>query len=231
MRAADVRDVEALDPHRQRGEPKLALQPVERLHALLAPALGLELLLVEREPGVALGEVEDPPLGAALGRPDLHRAAAALGEDLLEDLDLRALLQRALDDEQRRDRERARVVLEDELLGDDAGRLLALVLQVEGLAVAEHAVADLEDLGVGLGPLDLDGHRVVRAGALVGHALALQQRAHGLQAVAVERRRLVVLLAGGEVHARSRSRSICLKRPDRNAITPSIPRRYSSLET
>ena len=71
VRAADVRDVEALDPHRQRVEPERALQPVERLDALLAPALGLELLLVEREPRVALGQLEDAPLVAALGRADL----------------------------------------------------------------------------------------------------------------------------------------------------------------
>ena len=36
--------------------------------------------------------------------------------------------------------------------------------------------------------------------AVVGDALALEQRAHGLQPVALERRLLVVLLAGGEVH-------------------------------
>ena len=80
-------------------------------------------------------------------------------------------------------------------------RLLGLVVEVERLAVAQHAVADLEDLGVGLGALDVDGHRVVGAGALVGHPLALQQRAHGLQPVALERRSLVVLLARVEVHA------------------------------
>ena len=64
--------------------------------------------------------------------------------------DLRAGGEAGLHDDQRRDRERARVVLEDELLGDDGGRLLGLVLEVERLAVAQHAVADLEDLGVGL---------------------------------------------------------------------------------
>ena len=73
MRAADVRDVEALDPHGQRVEPERLLQPVERLDALLAPALGLELLLVEREPRVALRQLEDPPLAAALGGADLDR--------------------------------------------------------------------------------------------------------------------------------------------------------------
>ena len=162
---------------------------------------------------------------------DLDRAAAALGEDLLEHLELRAVLQLALHDDQRRDRQRARVVLEHELLGDDRQRLLALVVEVERLAVAEDAVADLEDLRVGLGPLDGDGDRVVRPGALVGDPLALEQRPDGLQPVALERRPLVVLLAGAKYMRCSRSRSICLKRPDRNATTPSIPCRYSSLET
>ena len=121
-------------------------------------------------------------------------------EDLGQDRQLRALRQRALDDDQRRDRERARVVLQDELLGDDRRALLGLVVEVEGLAVAEHAVADLEDLRVGLGAVDGDRDRVVGAGALVGDALALEQRAHRLQPVALDRRLLVVLLAGVEVH-------------------------------
>jgi hypothetical protein len=66
------------------------------------------------------------------------------------------------------------------------------VLQVEGLAVGEHAVADLEDLRVGVGPVDGDGDDVDRPDRLVGHALALEQRAHGAQAVALERRLLVL---------------------------------------
>ena len=49
------------------------LEPAERLDALLAPALGLELLLVEREPRVALGELEHAELAAALGRAHLDR--------------------------------------------------------------------------------------------------------------------------------------------------------------
>ena len=124
-------------------------------------------------------------------------------------LELGALGERALDDDQRRDRERARVVLEHELLGDDRRLLLGLVLEVEGLTVAEDAVADLEDLGVGLGALDGHGDRVVGPGAALGHALALQQRLDGLQPVALDRRLLVVALAGGEVHlaARGRARS------------------------
>ena len=47
--------------------PSAVLQPLERLDALLAAALDLQPLLVEREARVALGEVEDPALVAALG--------------------------------------------------------------------------------------------------------------------------------------------------------------------
>ena len=200
MGAADVGDVEALDAHRQRVEPERPLERVERLHALLAAALGAQLLLVEREPRVALGEVEDAALAAALGGADLDRAAAALGQHLGEHLELGAVGELALHDDQRRDRHRARVVLEQELLGRARDVVLALVVEVEGLAVGEHAVADLEDLGVGLRRVDREGDRVVGAGAVVGDALALEQRAHRLQAVALDRRVLVVLLAGGEEH-------------------------------
>ena len=200
VRAADVRDVEALDPHREGVQVQRGLQAVERVHALLALALGLELLLVERELGVALGQLEDAALAAALGRADLHLAAAPLAQQLAEHPELRALGHDALHDDQRRDAERARVELEHELLDDDRRVLLGLVVEVEGLPVGEHAVADLEDLRVGLRALERDGDRVVGAGAALGHALALQQRLHGLQPVALDRRLLVVLLAGGEVH-------------------------------
>ena len=42
-------------------------------------------------------------------------------------------------------------------------------------------------------PVDRDGDGVERADRLVGHALALEQRADGAQAVALERRLLVLL--------------------------------------
>ena len=116
--AHQVGDVEALDAQRQRVEPERLLQPVERLDALLAAALGLELLLVERELGVALGEVEDAALVAALGGAQLDAPAAALGQRLGQRSGLRsrwtticAGIDSALG-----------VVLEDELLGDLAER-------------------------------------------------------------------------------------------------------------
>ena len=79
---------------------------------------------------------------------------------------------------------------------------LGLVREVEGLAVGEHPVAHLEDLRVGLGAVERDGDRVERADRLVGDALALQQRAHRAQAVALERRLLVLLGGRRRLHPR-----------------------------
>ena len=76
MRAAEVGDVKALDPHRQRVEAERLLEALERLHAALAAALVAQTLLVERQARVALGELEDAALVAALGRAQLDRPAA-----------------------------------------------------------------------------------------------------------------------------------------------------------
>ena len=97
-------------------------------------------------PALRSGELEDPLLLAPLGRPDLDRAAPADGERFGEDG-----ADRALDDDLGGDRDAGLVVLEEELLEHLVERPLGLVGQVEGLAIGEGAVADLEDLGVGLG--------------------------------------------------------------------------------
>ncbi len=80
MGAAEVGDVEALDADRRRVESERLLQALERLDTALAAALGAQALLVEREPRVALGELEDPALLAALGGAQLDRPAAAARE-------------------------------------------------------------------------------------------------------------------------------------------------------
>ena len=84
MLAAEVGDVEALDPHRQRSQVERLLQRGERVDALLAAALPAEPVLGERQAGVALGQLAQPPLVAALGDPDLDRAAAPGRERLGE---------------------------------------------------------------------------------------------------------------------------------------------------
>ena len=77
----------------------------------------------------------------------------------------------------RRDRHRVAVVLQEELLGDLADPAAGLVGEIERLAVRQHAVADLEDLRVGVDAVDRDRDRVERADRLVGDALALEQAA------------------------------------------------------
>src|SRR5262249_26196890 len=76
----------------------------------------------------------------------------------------------------------------------------ALVLEIEALAVGEHAVANLEDLGVGVGALGRDGHGVERADRLVRDALPLEQAAHRLEPVAQQRGVLELLLGRGLLH-------------------------------
>src|SRR4051794_30356591 len=200
VRSHQVRDVEALDPQRQRVEAELLLQRVQRLDPLLAAALGLELLLLERELGVAFGKLEQAALVAALGRAHFDPRAPPLAEHLGEDLEvLRDLL---LDDDLRRDRHLVAVVLEHELERDVAGSLLDDVLEVERLAVRQHAVAHLEHLRVGVGAVDGDRDDVERPDRLVRDALALEQVANRAQAVALERGGLVLVLGGGLLHAR-----------------------------
>ncbi len=105
-----------------------------------------------------------------------------------------------MDDETRRHHHRARVVLEDERLGHLVDVAARGVVEVEALPVREDAVADLEDLRVGLIVGDGDRDRVERAGRLVGDALALEQTAHGSQTVALARRVLEALLVRGLLH-------------------------------
>ncbi len=71
----------------------------------------------------------------------------------------------------------------------------AFVVEVEALALGEDAVADLEDLGVGVGALDRDADQVGGADRAAGDALALEQRADRFQPVAVDRRALEFLAA------------------------------------
>ncbi len=106
----------------------------------------------------------------------------------------------ALDDEQRRDHHRAGVVLEDERLGDLGDLAAGRVVEVEALAVREHAVADLEHLRVGLAVGHRHRDRVERPVRLVRDPLALEQRAHGAQPVALARGVLEALLGGRQLH-------------------------------
>ena len=77
---------------------------------------------------------------------------------------------------------------------------LALVVEVEALALGEHPVADLEDLGVRLLALDGDADQVGGPDLLAGHLLALHQRADRGQPVAEQRRPLELLGGRGLLH-------------------------------
>ena len=142
------------------------------------------------------GELEDAPLLAALGRADLD-ARAAPSAQRIDDQRVDGLL----DDDQRRHRGGGLVVAHQELLEHLVGRAARLVGEIEGLAIREHAVAHLEDLGVGVLPGERHGDRVERADGRVGDPLALEQRADGGEPVAFHRGFFELLLGGRRVHS------------------------------
>ncbi len=184
MLAAEVGDVEALDPHRQLLHAERLAQVGQRLDPALAAVLAAQPVLVEGEAGVALGQLAQAPLVAALGHPHLDRAAAPLAQRRLEQLD--PVAQVGADDDRPRHRRRGRVVLADELLGHLGQVAFGLVVEVEALALGEDPVAHLEDLGVGVGALGGDADQVGGADRAAGDALALEQRLDRLQPVAVQ---------------------------------------------
>ena len=164
---------------------KRLAQVVERVDALLAAPLGPQLVLLEREPRVALGQLVDPPLLAALrvraARPGRSRRSSSAS------FTTSAARERRRADDLGRDRERRRVVLDRELLGHLALAAAGAVLEIEALAVGEHAVAHLEDLRVRVRVVDRDRDHVERADRLVRDPLALEQRPDRPQPVAERR--------------------------------------------
>ena len=68
---AEVRDVEALDADRRDVEAERLAQALQALAARSSRALGATLLAFERQRGVALGQLEELALLAALGRAQL----------------------------------------------------------------------------------------------------------------------------------------------------------------
>ena len=198
MLAADRRDVEALDADRQLLHAERLRQRAEALDPAGAAVLAAQAVLVEGQLGVALGELAEAAFVAALGRVDVDRGAAALGQRFGDRRG--AVAQLGADDDRPRHRGRGRVVLADELLGDLGEVAFALVVEVEGLALGEDAVADLEDLGVGVGTLGGDADQVGGPDRAAGDALALEQRADRFEAVAVERGALEFLGRRGLGH-------------------------------
>ena len=129
--------------------------------------------------------------------PDLDGRPSLVAERLLEHL---GPAESSWHDHLRRDRRGGGVVLQDELLGHLGLVAAGGVLQVEALAVGQHAVAHLEHLRVCVRALGGHGHGVERAHRLVRDPLPLQQAADGLEAVAQQRRLLELLVGRGLLH-------------------------------
>src|SRR5581483_7245186 len=138
-----MRDVEALDPDRQRLEVQRLAQLFERLDTTRAALLRLSLLVDERVAGVLVRELLQPSLLPALGGADLDARATPLGEELGERRQVAGV---ARYDDLRRDARRAAVVLEEERLQDRRHVLPADVLEVERVPVDHLAAAEREDL-------------------------------------------------------------------------------------
>ena len=157
--------------------------------------------MIERQRRVALRQLKDAALGAALGGANLNPRPTPLGEHLSERpaLGLRKLL---LNDYLRRNTGAAGVVMGDELGRYFAALKFAGVVEVERLAVGQHAVTDLKDLRVGFCAVGGDGNRVERACRLIDDSLAFEQRANRVEPVALSGRALIFVSRRGGLHPR-----------------------------
>ena len=210
--ALDVRDVVALDPDRQALQVQRLAQLLERLDAAQPRPLGLHRIRLHRQPRVPVGKLLEAALLAARGRAHLHTRAAPLGEELGERSRVPRL---ARDDDLGRDARRGAVVLEAERLEYRRRVLSVDVLEVEGVAVDQLAVAQGEDLDGRAVALDREPDHVDRADRAPVCRLPLGQVADREEPVAIAGRFLVS----------SNSRTIGRVSPERNSITPSITAR------
>ena len=194
-----VRDVEALDPHRQALEVEALAQALERLDPAQPLLLGRRRLVRERELRVLGRELREALLLTARRRPHLDRRAAKLGEEARERLRVRQV---GRDDQLRRHARRRRVVLEAEPL-QDRGAILPLdVLEVERVAVDQPAVPEREQLHRGAVAVDREPDHVDRADGPPVGTLALGEALDRVQPVAVPRRILEPLLRRRLAHPR-----------------------------
>ena len=195
--ALDVRDVEALDPDRQRLEVERLAQLFERLDASGALALGDEGLRFERKRGVLLRELLQPALLATLGYAHLDARAAPCREELGQ---RRCVADAVRYEDLRRDRRRAAVVLEAKLLEHLGDVLAGRVLEVERVAVDHPAVPQREHLHRGALGGDRDPDHVDRADRLALDRLALGETLDRAEPVPVTRRVLEPLVGGRLLH-------------------------------
>ena len=156
--AAEVGDVEALDPDRGRVEPERLLQALERLHRgsgggarrAGAPGRARAPRCARRARGCAASRRARRRASRAARRggwraPPASASRPASSRGTTSSAGIAAP---------------PAVVLEHELLGHLGRLALGLVRQVERLAVAEDPVAHLEHLRVGVPPVERDRHRV-----------------------------------------------------------------------
>ena len=200
----DVRDVEALDPERQALEVERLAELLERLDPPLAALLGRARVVLERQPGVLVRELGEAPLLAALRRPHLDPRAAEIAEERRERLRVDDV---GRDDDLRRDRRRRAVVLEAERLEDRRAILPLDVLEVEGEAVDEPAVAQGEELHRGALAVRGEPDHVDRPHRAPVGGLPLREALDRAQPVAVARGLLEPLLGRGGAHPLPRARA------------------------
>ena len=193
----DVRDVEALDPHRQALEVERLAQLLERLDTPLPALLARREVVLQREPRILLRELGETPLLAALRSANLDPCAAQIAEERGERL---RVLDVGRDDHLRRHRGRAAVVLDAERLEDRGAVLPCDVLQVEGKPVDELAVAEREELHRGAVAVDCESDDVDRPHRLLVRCLPLREALDRAQPVAVASGLLEALLGSGVAH-------------------------------
>jgi hypothetical protein len=194
----DRGDVEALDANRQALEVQALPQLLERLHPPQARALRLDSGRLERDPRVALRELQDAAFLAPDGRANPDPRAAELRQELRERLRVAGI---GRDQDLGRDARGGAVVLEAEGFEDRLDVLAPHVLELEAVAVDQLAVAERKDLDGGALAVDRHADDVDAVRLPLVRGLALGEVTQGEQTVSVARRILEALLGGGDPHA------------------------------
>ena len=142
-----------------RSRPSASWSVGERVDALAAAALAAEPVLGQRQDRVALARARAAGACRRARQRGPRPAPPRRAESASASTPARSRIASPTTTSRGTDRRR-RVVLDDELLGHLSLAALALVGEVEAVALGEDAVADLEDLRVRLGALDRDGDQV-----------------------------------------------------------------------
>ncbi len=154
--------------------------------------------MLECELGVALCELLEASLLAALGGPQLDARAAARREQLLERGEVSGL---GWHDDQRRDAGRGPVVLHAERLDERLQVLAGGVLERQAVAVDHAPVAQREHLDGRHVAADGEADHVDRADVPAVRGLTLGEMADRVEPVPLPGRLFELLLRGGLAHA------------------------------